>query len=264
MLEKNVLRELLELPTDKITPNPRQPRKFFDEAELADLSKSISEIGVIQPIVVHPDGKAYEIIAGERRWRASKLAGLEKIPCIVLDVDDNSRQIVSLVENMNRSDLSPIEEAQSMKDLLESTGWSQSELAGYLGRSQSFVANKIRLLKLDSSVRRLLIEKKLSERQARHLLSVPEEKQPHIAMRMISEGLKGDDLKKLSNMLAPQKEHEHIKDPPSDPAAVFFERLSKWTKENCSHGIPVSWSIKEINQMELVAEIRVDLKTKMK
>ncbi len=163
---------VIEIPLYKITPNPSQPRRHFDRASLAELAESILEYGVIQPITVRENGGEYELIAGERRWRASYMAGLETIPAIVMEADKEESALLALLENLQREDLSFFEIAESYRRLIHEQGMTQEDLASKLGKSQSSISNKLRLLRLDPMVRKMIREYGLSERHARALLSI--------------------------------------------------------------------------------------------
>jgi len=164
--------QVLYIPISSIYPNPSQPRKTFDKSELMDLSNSIREHGLIQPITVRPTENAdrYELIAGERRLRASALAGFTDIPCIISDIDDKQSSLIALVENLQRCDLDFFEEAAGIFNLIKTYGLSQEGAAKKLGKSQSAISNKLRLLKLDPNVIHKISINKLSERHARALL----------------------------------------------------------------------------------------------
>ena len=158
-----------------IEPNPRQPRQDFDPVALEDLAQSIRENGVITPITLRKTGDTYQIIAGERRWRASRLAGLTEIPAIVLDVDENTAYALALIENLQREDLNPMEEAEGYRRLTQELGLTQEQAAQRVGRSRPAVANALRLLSLPKSVETLLREKQLSAGHARALLPLERE-----------------------------------------------------------------------------------------
>ena len=169
----NLEKEVFELNINDIMPNRFQPREIFDEQALNELALSIKEHGVIQPIIVRKIGDKYEIIAGERRYRASQLAGKTTIPALVRDIDDKETAKIALLENLQRSDLTPIEEAKTYQTILKLDNLTQEELAANLGKSQSTVANKLRLLNLAEEVQTALLNKQISERHARSLLNVP-------------------------------------------------------------------------------------------
>lgn len=183
-------RKIVELDLNDILPNRFQPRIKFNETSITELAESIKEHGVIQPIVVRPLGDRYEIIAGERRYKASVLAGKETIPAIVTELNDKDSAEVALIENVQRQDLTPIEEAISYKKILDMGYLTQEELAEKLGKTQSTVANKLRLLNLDEEVQEALLETKISERHARSLLKLTnKDNQKAMLAKIISERL---------------------------------------------------------------------------
>ena len=164
--------EVTYLRIDDIIPNRFQPREIFDETGLEELADSIKEHGIIQPIVVRPIGDKYELIAGERRTKASAMAGLTTIPAIIRDMDDTESAKVSLLENLQRKNLSAIEEARTYKRILDLANMTQEELAKTMGKSQPMVANKLRLLSLPEEIQDALIKNQISERHARSLLNI--------------------------------------------------------------------------------------------
>ena len=165
--------DIVQLPVDKLTANPGQPRKNFDEAELQELAGSIKTYGIIQPIIAANAGDgSYIIIAGERRTRAAKLAGLDAVPVIIRDYTDQKRLEISLIENIQRSDLNPIEEAAAYKNLMDFSKLSHDELAARIGKNRSTVANALRLLKLPVEIQKSIEEGKVTSGHARSLLSV--------------------------------------------------------------------------------------------
>lgn len=173
---KDEYERIVHIPIDEIAPNPLQAREYYDNLSLSELAKSIEEHGVIQPITVRltEDG-IYELISGERRLRASIIAGLDTIPCIVIDADIKKSAVFSLLENLQREELSFLEVAQSYKSLIREQGLTQEELAKKVGKSPSAISNKLRLLKLSPKVRRRIKEYAISERHARCVLAVPDE-----------------------------------------------------------------------------------------
>lgn len=162
--------EIREIPVDSIEVNPYQPRRGLDPDDLEELAASIREHGVIQPILVRPAGSKFELVAGERRWRASRLAGLKKVPAIVRVMGDHEAALLALVENLQREDLNPLEEAEAYQRILDMFKVTQEELARKVGRSQSAVANKIRLLRLPEEARMAISREIITERHARCLL----------------------------------------------------------------------------------------------
>ena len=206
-MEENVL----QVNIDDIIPNRFQPRLSFDEQGLKELASSIKEHGIIQPLVLRKLGNKYEIIAGERRYKASVMAGLTKVPAVISNIDDNSSAEIALVENIQRRNLTPIEEARSYKNLLDK-GYTQEQLAQKMGISQSSVANKLRLLNLDESVQQALLEGKISERHARSLLILDnKDQEKEWLTRIINERL---TVRQLDQELKKLKQSEQSNDIP--------------------------------------------------
>lgn len=179
-----------KLPLDQLVPNPDQPRTVFDETALKELSISIKQYGVVQPLVVRPHGQKYEIIAGERRWRASRLAGLKTVPVLVRTTEDLERLELALVENVQRVDLSPLEQAISIERLHQQFNFTYQTIAGRLGKAETTVVNTVRLLQLPEAARIALNEKKISEGHARQILSLKDqpERQNELLRLIISNG----------------------------------------------------------------------------
>ena len=181
---------LLEIPVSAIAPNPRQPRGSFDEEQMHDLTASIEAVGVLQPIVVRPAGERYQIVMGERRVRAARTAGLERIPAIVRTTEDDQLLRDALLENVHREDLNPLEEAAAYKQLLGDFGITQQELASRLGRSRPVIANAMRLLNLPGSVQRRIAARTLSAGHANAVASLEDPvQQERLADRIVAEGL---------------------------------------------------------------------------
>ena len=180
---------LVEIDINQIIANPYQPRTTFDKDALHELSQSIRENGIIQPMVVRPsmNGK-YEIVAGERRFKAACLAGYQKVPCIVEEYSDQTSAKIALIENVQRENLTAIEEAEAYRTLLDMTGMTQSELALSVGKTQSTIANKLRLLKLPDSVKTALRERKMTERHARAMLAMDDQEAINQMAQQVIEG----------------------------------------------------------------------------
>jgi len=185
----NLEKEIFDIMLQDIIPNRFQPREIFNDNELQELAASIKEHGVIQPIIVRKVGDKYEIIAGERRFRASQLAGKETIPALVRDIDDKEAAKIALLENLQRSNLTPIEEAKTYQTILKIDNITQDELAANLGRSQSTIANKLRLLTLAEEVQTALLNSQISERHARSLLGLNPAQQVDLLHKTINEKL---------------------------------------------------------------------------
>lgn len=178
------------LPICDIVPNPNQPRTHFNESELEELSESIRENGVLQPLLVRKVGKTYQIIAGERRYQASKIAGLEEVPVIIKDVDDQKVMELALIENLQRSDLNPIEEAKGYRQLIKASGMTQEALSKAVSKSRSAITNSLRLLDLPEQVQDMMFEGKLTAGHARAILAVPfEDQRVKLAEKVVAEGL---------------------------------------------------------------------------
>jgi ParB-like partition proteins len=175
---------------DDIKPNVNQPRKTFSPEGLEDLAASIREHGVIQPIIVRPSGKGYEIVAGERRWRAARIAGLKTVPCLVRDLSDRENMLFAIIENMQREDLNPIEEAEGIEGMMKEYGLTQAEVSSSVGKSRPYITNSLRLLRLPDEIKELMAEKELSSGHGRALLSMQDkEKMIRLADRIVKEGL---------------------------------------------------------------------------
>ncbi|MDQ3665556.1 MAG: ParB/RepB/Spo0J family partition protein [Acidobacteriota bacterium] len=187
-----------EIQIDRIEPGSMQPRTRFDEARLEELAKSIRSNGVVQPLLVRRKGNHYELIAGERRWRAAQLAGLTHVPVVVRSVPDDKVLELALIENIQREDLNPIEEAHAYKKLIDSIGLTQETLAERVGRDRSYITNYLRLLRLPPDIQRLIEEGKLSTGHARTLLATSDsDTQRRIAKRIIERGLSVRETERL-------------------------------------------------------------------
>lgn len=209
MNNKEMEKTILQVPVEDIIPNRFQPRLSFDDTSLNDLALSIKQHGIIQPLVLRRKNDKYEIIAGERRFKAAKLAGLASVPAVISNLDDNASAEVAIVENIQRKDLTAIEEAKSFQALLDKGYMTQDELARKMGLSQSAISNKLRLLTLDESVQDAILSEKISERHARTLLKVPShEKQKELLNKIINERLTVKQLEdEIKNMeLTPNNE----------------------------------------------------------
>jgi ParB family transcriptional regulator, chromosome partitioning protein len=181
---------LLEVPTHSISPNPKQPRSHFDDESLAELAASIREVGILQPLVVRRSGSGYEVVTGERRLRAAKLAGMATVPVVLRESEDSDLLREALIENIHREDLNPIELAEAFRQLLDELGLKQEELADRVGVSRSHIANTIRLLALPLEVQQLIADDKLSAGHARALLALGEaDEMTSLSLRVVAEDL---------------------------------------------------------------------------
>lgn len=206
-IEQVVVNEPKEIDIGLIDRNPEQPRKIFDDEALAELSSSIKNYGVIQPIIVREVGDRYIIIAGERRWRASRLAGLKTIPCIVKDYTEQEISEIAIIENLQREDLNPIESAKAIKSLIQQYNLTQDEVADKIGKSRPAVANTLRLLLLPESIIILVESNKITAGHARALLAIDNPlKQKEIALKIVEQGLTVRDVENIIKHLNKPRE----------------------------------------------------------
>ncbi len=221
--------KVLMLPLEKITPNKNQPRKYFDERAMEELSDSISKYGLIQPITVRKIHNTYELIAGERRYRAAQLAGLSEIPAVIMEANTNKSAILALLENLQREDLSFFEIAESYRSLIRNQGMTQSELAQKVGKSQSSIANKLRLLNLSPLVKKLIRDYNLSERHARALLTLKsEDEQVEVIKSICKEHLNVSQTEELIRIMNDEafKKDAHIRVASVKDIKVFKNTVS--------------------------------------
>jgi ParB family transcriptional regulator, chromosome partitioning protein len=216
---------LIEVPVQAVAPNPRQPRQAFEEEALGALARSIQEVGVLQPIVVRRLNGGYELVAGERRLRAARLAGLATVPAVVRTTDDTESLREALIENIHRQDLSPLEQAAAFQELQDDLGVTQEELAERLGHSRSHVANTIRLLNLPADVQRLVAEGSLSAGHARALLSLEDsDAQTTLGLRIAAEGLSVRQTEELvRSYVVHQATRTEAEPKPVDPKLLQIE-----------------------------------------
>ena len=261
--EEKILKEGEELVQNikviEIEPNKEQPRKHFDSESLEDLAKSIKRYGVIQPIIVNKKDNYYMIVAGERRWRASKIAGLTEIPCIVRDNDERKNREIALIENIQREDLNPIEKARGFKQLLDEYELTQQELADMVGISRSALANTVRLLNLDPRIMKLAEEGKLLECHCRSLMAIDDvEKQYKAALRIIENGDTVRDIeRKVKNTREARSKkdnkYEAIYRDIEDSFQIFFGTKLKLNAKKRSGTITIQYSTNE--ELERLLEL---------
>lgn len=221
-----------------IKSNDEQPRKNFDDEKIAELAQSIKEHGIIQPIILNKKDEYYVIVAGERRWRAAKLLGLKEVPSVVMDLTDKDILEISLIENIQRQDLNPIEEALAYKKLLSDFNLTQEELSKRIGKSRVAISNIIRLIALCDTVKQYLIDEVISEGHGRALLAITDPKlQSEIAQRVIDEKLSVRELEKLIKHLNNNKEEKSVKREANPYYKDVTERLQNYfgTKVNISN-----------------------------
>lgn len=235
------------LSISEIVRNPNQPRKTFDEDKLAELTDSIRQNGVLQPILVRRKGQKYEIVAGERRYQASKLAGLKEIPAVVREIDDDKVFQLALIENLQRSDLSPIEEAKGYKQLLTSRSLTQEELAKILSKSRSAIANTLRLMDLPVEVQHMMEQGLLTAGHARAILAVPsEEGRIKLAKKVVTESL---TVRQTEN-LAPLFSVEHTETRTRVAAPQSFKRAARELRKMLDTNVKVK-QVRGKNKIEI-------------
>ncbi|GAA0684173.1 MULTISPECIES: ParB/RepB/Spo0J family partition protein [Clostridium] len=215
--EKNNSESILKIDINLIKANEDQPRKYFDEQKIYELSQSIKDHGIIQPLILKKDGNRYIIIAGERRWRAAKLAGISEIPSILMDLSNRDVMEISLIENIQRQDLNPIEEAKAFYKLIKEFNLTHEELSLRIGKSRTAITNTMRLMNLDERVQQYIIEGVISEGHGRVILSIENrDMQYNIAQKVIDEGLSVRALEKLIKSLQNEDKNDK-KEEPSNP-----------------------------------------------
>lgn len=243
------------LPIASIVTNPDQPRKSFDETQLSELSDSIKQNGVLQPILVRKKGDKYEIVAGERRYQASKLAGLKEIPAIVREIDDAEVFQLALIENLQRSDLTPIEEAKGYRQLLDTKGLTQEGLAKILSKSRSAIANTLRLMDLPQEVQDMMEEGQITAGHARAILAVPtEEGRIKLAQKVVAENLTVRQTENLAPLFSVTR--DEIK--PKNPAPQYFKRAARTLRQALDATVKVK-QVRGKNKIEIEFKDEDDL-----
>lgn len=240
----------LFLKVSMIEPNKEQPRKKFDEDQLKELADSMKQYGVLQPLLVQKKGNFYEIIAGERRWRAAKLAGLKEVPAVIREYDEQQKMEIALIENVQREDLNPIEEAMAYKRLMEEFHLKQEEIADRVSKNRTTITNSMRLLKLAEEVQKMLVEGVLSSGHARALLGLEDKKaQVMMAERILAEGLSVRDVERLVKSFGKTKKK---KEKESDAVTLAFQHMEE--KMKAIMGTKVSINRKDKNKGRIEIE----------
>ncbi|MEY8392554.1 ParB/RepB/Spo0J family partition protein [Lachnospiraceae bacterium] len=235
----------------KVEPNKEQPRKNFDEDSLLELAESLKQYGILQPLLVQDKKDYYEIIAGERRWRAAKIAGLKEVPVIIKKLTDQEMVEISLIENIQRENLNPIEEALAYKRLLHEFELKQDELAERVSKSRTAVTNSMRLLKLDERVQQMVIDDLLSTGHARALLAITDkDKQYTLAQQIFDEKLSVRETEKLIKKLLKQKS-ETPKKSEDDGMSVFYEDIEQKLKNIMGTRVFIHQKSKEKGKIEI-------------
>ncbi|MEG0805974.1 MAG: ParB/RepB/Spo0J family partition protein [Lachnospiraceae bacterium] len=249
--EKQSVQPQLFLNINKVEPNMEQPRQNFDEDSLLELAESIKQFGIIQPLLVHDKGTYYEIIAGERRWRAAKLAGLKEVPVIIKNLTDQEIVEISLIENIQRENLNPIEEALAYKKLLNEFNLKQDEVAERVSKSRTAVTNSMRLLRLDEKVQQMVIDGLLSTGHARALLSLTDpEKQYITAQKIFDEKLSVRETEKLVKKLQKEKSIPPKNDE-SDKLDFIFKDLEEKLKVIIGTKVSIHQKSKDNGKIEI-------------
>ncbi|MCI8874408.1 MAG: ParB/RepB/Spo0J family partition protein [Lachnospiraceae bacterium] len=235
----------------KVEPNREQPRKNFDEDSLLELSESLKQYGVLQPLLVQDKKDYFEIIAGERRWRAAKMAGLKEIPVIIKNLTDEEMVEISLIENIQRENLNPIEEAMAFKRLLNEFHLKQDEVAERVSKSRTAVTNSIRLLKLDERVQQMVVDDLISTGHARALLAIADnEKQYNLAQQIFDEKLSVRETEKLVKKIQNQKP-EPPKKQEDDKMSVFYEDMEQKLKSIMGTKVAIHYKNKDKGKIEI-------------
>lgn len=256
--------EIVELPLEDLRPNPYQPRKIFDEEALNELASSIREHGVFQPIIVKKSVKGYEIIAGERRFRASKLAGLKTIPAIIKDFSDDEMMQISLLENLQRENLTAIEEAKAYKNIIESLNITQEELSKKIGKSRSYITNMLGLLKLPISVQDMVLYGKISMGHARVLSKLEDANQiEELADKIISDGI---SVHALEELVTPSEYKRAVKNNKIRVNDNEYKYIEKDLKEKLGTNVKINnnklvikfSSVQDLNRILEIMNISID------
>lgn len=237
--------------TALVEPNMNQPRKAFKKEELEELTESVKQYGILQPIIVKRKGNMYEIIAGERRWRAAQAAGLREIPVIIREYTDQEAMEISIIENIQRADLNPIEEAKAYRSLMEEYGLKHEEIAVKVSKNRTTITNFLRLLKLDESIQILMIEGKISSGHARALLAVENpEDQIRLAEEIIKKGLNVRDTERLVKALGKKKREKPAEEGERD-LSIFYKEFEDRIRDIFSTKVHINRKDKNKGRIEI-------------
>ena len=218
---------ILFLDVNDIKPNSKQPRKNFPEDKIEELARSIETHGIIQPIMVRPFGEGYEIVAGERRWRAARRASLKQVPCIIRELSEEQNMLIAIIENMQREDLNPMEEAEALNQMITNFGMTQEEISKSVGKSRPYITNALRLLKLPSEVQELVVQGDLTNGHARAIAGIKEVKrQVNLANKIVREGLSVRETETLAS-----QENENINKPAKAKARAKNREITDMEEE---------------------------------
>ncbi len=250
--QENVSRETL-IPINDIDPNRGQPRSRFDEDSLQELADSIKQYGVIEPLIVQKKEKRFEIIAGERRWRAAKIAGLKEIPVIVKEYAEHDIFTIALIENIQRKDLNPIEEAAAYQRLIQEQNLKQDEVAEKVSKSRTAITNSMRLLKLDQRVQQMLIDEMISEGHGRALIPIEDkEEQFAFAMKVFDEKLSVRETEKLvKKLLEDKKAPEKAEEPEKKDVSFIYKGLEEKLKQSLGTKVEIKNKANNTGKIEI-------------
>lgn len=251
--KENIKVGISTLPINEVEPNRDQPRKKFNEDALQELTESIKKHGIIQPLIVQKKGDYYEIIAGERRWRAAKNAGLDEVPVIIKELPDQEKFEVSLIENIQRENLNPIEEAEAYQQLVEVYGLKQDEIAEKVSKSRTAIANSLRLLKLDKRVRQMVIDDMITTGHARPLLSIEDpDEQFKFAQRIFDEKLSVRDVEKeIKKLSSAEKPLKPKAEPISDQLKSVYNDIEEKLKQSLGTKVKISAKDSQSGKIEI-------------
>ncbi len=259
--EKADSESVIRVKISKVEPNREQPRKSFDEAGLAELADSIKQHGVLQPLIVQDAGKYYEIVAGERRWRAAKLAGIKEVPVIVREFTGPQQMEISLIENIQREDLNPIEEAQAYQSLLTEFGLKQDEVAARVSKNRTTVANSLRLLKLSDEVQQMVIDGSLSSGHARCLVPIKEQTaQLQLAKRIVEQNLSVRETEQLVRAIQNKSSKTKKKKTTADERLdAIYADLEKQMRQTLGTKVSIRRTTADAGKIEIAYYSQEDL-----
>ncbi|MCW3488966.1 ParB/RepB/Spo0J family partition protein [Dethiobacter alkaliphilus] len=250
-IEDTPLSDAVDVDVAQISVNPYQPRKHFDEEKLAELARSVEQHGILQPLIVRPSDGEYELVAGERRLRAAKKAGLQRVPVVIRPLTDKEMMEIALIENLQRQDLNPLEEAQAYQRLMEEFNYTQEQLAERVGKSRSAVANTLRLTTLHPEARNFVANQQLSEGHARALLSLPLEKQPLAARKAVELGLSVRDTERMAGQEPKKKTARKPRAAIGGATDSYIADLEDRLRQVCGTAVNVRMSAKGGGKLEI-------------
>lgn len=250
---------LLRVKPEMIDRDPCQPRRIFDTSALEALARSISEVGLLQPLLVLKDQGRFRLLAGERRLIASMMAGLEELPVVIVEPDPAMDSVIAMVENIHRKDLTALEQARAVSGIMEETGWTQAETGRRVGLSQPSIANKMRLLDLDEKVQDLVLEGRIGERHARALIGLSSETQCELAERASREGLSARIVEKLARPLKKKTKNSRFAAGTTPLEKAILADISEAVQHKREQGLSVKMKVRSVGKRERKLEILVTI-----